>query len=190
MTPEELAECRDRLEHFAAEVFAPLVRSDQRVKGGLYLRGLLLDGRRKPMQPMARRLGVDHQGLQQFVTSSTWPAAVVRQRLARCVVGVVRPEVWVVNDTCFPKDGDHSPEVAPQYCPPLGMTANCQVAVSVHAATDTASCPLAWRLFVPECWDGPDATDRRRLPRPARRAPPAQIAAGVGHARRAGRDGG
>ena len=60
---------RQRLEAFAAEVFAPLARSDQRAKGETYLRGLLLDGQRKSMQPMAERLGVDHQGLQQFVTT-------------------------------------------------------------------------------------------------------------------------
>jgi hypothetical protein len=51
MTPAELAAVRGRLEEFAAEVFAPLVRSDQRGKGQTYLRGLLLDGRRKSMQP-------------------------------------------------------------------------------------------------------------------------------------------
>ncbi|KOG12615.1 hypothetical protein ADK34_31595 [Streptomyces viridochromogenes] len=50
---------RGRLEEFATEVFAPSVRRDQRAKGALYLRGLLLDGRRKSMQPMAERLGVD-----------------------------------------------------------------------------------------------------------------------------------
>jgi hypothetical protein len=61
MTREEPAAVRERLEEFAAEVFAPLVRSDQRDKGATYLRGLLLDGRRKWMQPMAERLGVDHQ---------------------------------------------------------------------------------------------------------------------------------
>ncbi|MGY0021228.1 IS701 family transposase [Streptomyces sp. cg35] len=166
MTPEELAGCRDRLEDFAAEVFAPLVRSDQRAKGGLYLRGLLLDGRRKSMQPMARRLGVDHQRLQQFVTSSTWPMAAVQHRLARRAVAVGRPEVWVVDDTGFPKDGDLSPAVAAQYCPPLGKTANCQVTVSVHAATDRASCPLTWRLLLPESWDGPDAARQRRHHRP------------------------
>ncbi len=51
MTPAELAAVRGRLEEFAAEVFAPLVRSDQRGKRQTYLRGLLLDGRRKSMQP-------------------------------------------------------------------------------------------------------------------------------------------
>src|SRR3954465_4636099 len=62
MTPGELAAVRGRLEEFAAEMFAPLVRSDQRDKGATYVRGLLLDGRRKSMRPMADRLGVDHQG--------------------------------------------------------------------------------------------------------------------------------
>ena len=55
-------------------MFAPLARRDQRDKGETYVRGLLLDGRRKSMQPMGERLGVDHQGLQQFVSSSTWAA--------------------------------------------------------------------------------------------------------------------
>ncbi|WP_143194125.1 transposase, partial [Micromonospora sp. CB01531] len=58
-------------------------RSDQRVKGELYVRGLLTDGARKSMQPMAERLGVDHQQLQQFVTSSTWDYATVRGNVAR-----------------------------------------------------------------------------------------------------------
>ena len=59
MTPGELAAVRGRLEEFAAEMFAPLTRRDQRDKGATYLRGLLMDGRRKSMQPMAARLGVD-----------------------------------------------------------------------------------------------------------------------------------
>ena len=153
MTPEELAAVRDRLEEFTAEVFAPLGRSDQRAKGQTYLRGLLLDGRRKSMQPMAERLGVDHQGLQQFVSSSTWAVEPVRERLARRAVAVIAPDAWVVDDTGFPKDGLASPGVARQYCGTLGKVGNCQIGVSVHAVTDAASCPLSWRLFLPASWD-------------------------------------
>ncbi|GAA1747668.1 hypothetical protein GCM10009681_18550 [Luedemannella helvata] len=153
MTPDELSVVRQRLEVFAADVFAPLARSDQRAKGVTYLRGLLLDGRRKSMQPMADRLGVDHQGLQQFVTTSTWDTAAVRARLARRAVELVEPVAWVVDDTGFPKDGTGSAGVARQYSGTLGKVANCQIGVSVHAVTDTASCPLDWRLFLPESWD-------------------------------------
>ena len=59
----------------------------------------------------------------------------------------------MVDDTGLPKDGRFSPGVAHQYCGALGKTANCQVLVSVNAATDRASCPLGWRLFLPESWD-------------------------------------
>lgn len=135
------------------DVFAPLVRSDQRAKGETYLRGLLLDGRRKSMQPMAARLGVDHQGLQQFVTTSTWDTMAVRARLAGRAVELIEPVAWVFDDTGFPKDGAGSPGVARQYSGTLGKVANCQIGVSVHAVTDAASCPLDWRLFLPESWD-------------------------------------
>jgi SRSO17 transposase len=161
MTPEELAAVRGRLEEFAAEVFAPLARVDQRGKGVMYLRGLLLDGRRKSMQPMAERLGVDHQGLQQFVSSSTWPVAEVRRRLARRAVEVIGPDAWVVDDTGFPKFGTASPGVARQYSGTLGKVANCQIGVSVHAVTDAASCPLNWRLFLPAGWDDAEAADEQ-----------------------------
>src|SRR3954447_1226649 len=110
MTPEELSAVRPLLEQFAVEMFAPLSRSDQRAKGQTYLRGLLLDGRRKSMQPMAERLGVDHQGLQQFV-SSIWAVEPVRERLARRAIEVIAPDAWVVDDTGFAKDGAASPGV-------------------------------------------------------------------------------
>jgi len=55
---------------------------------------------------------------------------------------VVRPEVWVIDDVSFPKGGRASVGVARQYRGTLGKRANCRVAVSIHAATDTASCPL------------------------------------------------
>ncbi|WP_446210392.1 IS701 family transposase [Micromonospora sp. IBSANI012] len=163
MTPDELSVVRQRLEAFAVDVFTPLVRSDQRAKGETYLRGLLLDGRRKSMQPMAQRLGVDHQGLQQFVTTSTWDTTAVRMRLAARAVEVVKPVAWVVDDTGFPKDGKSSPGVARQYSGTLGKVANCQIGVSVHAVTDTASCPLDWRLYLPTVWDD-DAVDEAARP--------------------------
>src|SRR3954451_18944749 len=134
-------------------VFAGLPRLDQRATGLRYLRGLMLDGRRKSMQPMAERLGVDHQRLQQFVTSSTWDVTGVRRRVATVAIELVGPQVWVVDDTGFPKDGKASACVARQYTGTLGKVANCQIAVSVHAAGETASAVLDWRLFVPESWD-------------------------------------
>nr|WP_162940113.1 transposase [Gryllotalpicola protaetiae] len=50
---------RAELDDFVGEVLASLARKDQRSEGGLYLRGLMLEGRRQSMQPMGERLGVD-----------------------------------------------------------------------------------------------------------------------------------
>jgi SRSO17 transposase len=153
MTPQEIAEVRPRLLDFAAEMLGGLPRKDQRAAGELYVRGLLTDGRRKSMQPMAARLGTDHQRLQQFITSSTWDYAGVRRNVARWFAARQPVEALVVDDTGFPKDGDASPCVARQYSGTLGKTANCQVGVSVHLVNEHASCAADWRLFCPESWD-------------------------------------
>jgi SRSO17 transposase len=153
MTPGEIAEIRPVLLDFAAEMLGGLPRKDQRAAGELYVRGLLTDGRRKSMVPMAERLGADHQRLQQFITSSTWDYAGVRRSVARWFASVQPVEALVVDDTGFPKDGDASPCVARQYSGTLGKTGNCQVAVSVHLVNERASCAADWRLFCPEGWD-------------------------------------
>jgi SRSO17 transposase len=71
ITPAELAAIRGRLEGFADDVFESLPRTDQRARGQCYLRGLLLEGRRKSIEPMAARLGeVYYQALHHFVASS------------------------------------------------------------------------------------------------------------------------
>ncbi len=153
MTPQQIAEVRPRLLAFAGQMFGGLVRKDQRAAGELYVRGLLTDGRRKSMQPMAARLGVDHQRLQQFITSSTWDYAAVRGNVARWFAASQPVEALVVDDTGFPKDGTASPCVARQYSGTLGKIANCQVGVSVHLVNERASCAADWRLFCPGSWD-------------------------------------
>jgi SRSO17 transposase len=153
MTPQEIAEVRPRLVAFAAEMLGDLRRKDQLAAGELYARGLLADGRRKSMQPMAGRLGADHQRLQQFITSSTWDYAAVRANVARWFAASQLVEALVVDDTGFPKSGKASPCVARQYSGTLGKIGNCQVGVSVHLVNEHASCAADWRLFCPESWD-------------------------------------
>jgi SRSO17 transposase len=166
------------LMEFAEEMYGSLARCDQRAKGEQYVRGLLLEGRRKSIQPMAARLSDgDEDGLQNFITDSPWDDVPVRRRLAVRMTAEIEPEGWIVDDTGLPKDGRLSPGVAHQYCGALGKTANCQVLVSVNAASDRASCPLGWRLFLPESWDE-DAERRRRarIPEEIRHVPKWQLA--------------
>ncbi len=182
MTPEQIADVRPRLVEFTAGMLGGLARSDQRAAGELYVRGLLTDGRRKSMQPMAERLGVDHQRLQQFITSSTWDYVAVRRNVARWFAGCQPVEALVVDDTGFPKDGNASPCVARQYSGTLGKVGNCQIGVSVHLVNERASCAADWRLFCPESWDDAALDDPVAAARAARRRERAGIPDEVRHA--------
>jgi SRSO17 transposase len=152
--PAELARVRGRLVAFAEEMLAPLARKDQRRWGEVYLRGLMLEGRRKSIEPMAARLqDGDEQCLQQFVNQSPWPDEPVRKRMAHKLSAAIAPAAWIVDDTGFPKFGRHSAGVARQYSGTLGKIGNCQIGVSINAAGERASCPLDWRLFLPAEWE-------------------------------------
>ena len=154
MTEAQLARCRKRLEQFLVDLLEPLGRRERRHWGAVYVRGLLLEGERKSIEPMARRLpDGNEQALQQLVGQSPWEWAPVWERLARRMVRELEPEaVWAIDDTGFPKQGRHSVGVARQYSGTLGKTANCQVAVSLHEVCTQGAAVLGWRLYLPESW--------------------------------------
>lgn len=188
MDGRSLERLKRELEGFVGELLSDLPRRDQRAWATTYLRGLLLDGDRKSIGPMAERLAaVDHeragdrrdyeQALQQFVGQSPWPADAVRDRLQRWLAargrrragtGAAAADLLILDDTGFPKQGTASVGVARQYTGTLGKVASCQVAVTLQHArqpsADTAAggevfCVDA-RLYLPEeGW----CDDRRRL---------------------------
>lgn len=176
LSERELARARERLVEFSGEMFASLQRKDQRRWGECYLRGLMLDGKRKSIEPMAARLpDGDEQCLQQFVNQSPWDSVPVRRALARRMSRELQPDAWVIDDTGFPKFGKLSVGVARQYSGALGKIGNCQIGVSINAATEDASCPLDWRLFIPEEWDeqsewNQQRREKTRLPEDVRHA--------------------
>ena len=84
LSARELSRVRGRLVEFTGEMFESMRRKDQRRWGEVYLRGLMLDGKRKSIEPMAARLeDGDEQCLQQFVNQSPWDRWLVRRALAR-----------------------------------------------------------------------------------------------------------
>lgn len=154
MRPQTLKSLENRLTHFLEELTEPMGRSERRHWAQVYVQGLLLDGDRKSIEPMADRIAeADVQALRQFVGQSPWAVEEVQRRLAEKVVDLLsQPEVWIIDETAFPKAGEHSVGVARQYCGTLGKVANCQVAVSLHWSSAEASCPLSWRLYLPQEW--------------------------------------
>ena len=181
LTPVEIAGVRPELLDFAAEMLGGLARKDQRAARELYVRGLLADGQRKSMTAMAERLGVDHQRLQQFITSSTWDYAGVRRNVARWFASVQPVGALVVDDTGFPKDGSASPCVARQILRHAGQDRELPGAVSVHLVNEHASCAADWRLFCPESWDDQTLDDPVAAAAAARRRQHAGIPDRVRH---------
>jgi SRSO17 transposase len=155
---------RERLEAFAGEVLAEAMnRPVQMVNGGLYLRGLFEQGKRKSLEPLVARLGeeADYQSMQQFLADSPWDPALVIKAVAERVAAEIDVEAWVLDDTGFPKDGKDSPGVKRQYSGTLGKTGNCQIGVSLHAAGGKGTVPLGWALYLPEEWCA-DSERRRK----------------------------
>jgi SRSO17 transposase len=132
-----------------------------------YCTGLMLPGERKSVEPMAARTApartaAQHQSLLHFVGIAPWSDEKVLAKVREMVLPAMKKdgpiEAWIIDDTAFPKQGQHSVGVHHQYCGQLGKQANCQVTVSLSIANHSASLPVAYRLYLPKDW----ATDRPR----------------------------
>jgi len=128
---------------------------------GTYCLGLVMPCDRKSVEPIAaitapERTAAQHQSLLHFVGQSSWSDQKVLAKVGEMVLpGIERHgplEAWIVDDTGFPKKGEHSVGVARQYCGQLGKQENCQVAVSLSVANHHASLPVAYRLYLPDEW--------------------------------------
>jgi SRSO17 transposase len=129
---------------------------------------------RKSVEPMAARVdplhaSARHQSLHHFVAKAEWSDDEMLRRVAQWVVPKMDLSgggFWIIDDTGFPKKGKHSVGVARQYCGVLGKQDNCQVAVSISLATEQASVPVAYRLYLPKEW-AQDSERRRKAGVPA-----------------------
>jgi SRSO17 transposase len=135
--------------------------SDREIPLRNYCTGLLLRGERKSVEPMAARLAPDnvgrmHQSLHHVVADAPWSDDEVLGQVRNWVLPAMRKQepvvCWIVDDTGFPKKGNHSVGVARQYCGQVGKQDNCRVAVSLSVATWSASLPIDFRLYRPEAW--------------------------------------
>ena len=171
MTAKQIVKVRQQLQDYVGEFGAELGRSERRHWCGKYLQGLLQEGERKSIEPMAVRVGGDDQALQQFVNQSPWEHEAVLRRLRRLMRSRMREDsVLVLDDTSLPKQGRHSVGVARQYCGALGKIANCQSLVTWHWAGPSLHWPLAAQLYLPAQWtDDPKRMTKAGVPPAAQR---------------------
>lgn len=168
MTARQVTRIRQQLQEFVSGFAEELGRSERRHWCGKYLEGLLREGERKSIEPMAARIDGDEQALQQFVNQSPWDHRAVLHRLRQKMgASAAGGGVLVLDDTSLPKQGRHSVGVARQYCGALGKIANCQSVVTWHwMGAAGLHWPLAAQLYLPAEWTG-DAPRMNRAGVPA-----------------------
>src|SRR5213592_2363438 len=98
-----------------------------------YCLGLMMPCERKSVEPMAaitapERTAAQHQSLLHFIGEGRWSDEKVLAKVRELVLPQLERhgpvEAWIIDDTSFPKKGQHSVGVARQYCGELGKQDN------------------------------------------------------------------
>lgn len=158
-----------RLESYFDEIGAKLGNDSRRKSFAIYAMGILGDGERKSVEPIAARACADprtadaaHQSLLHFVSNARWSDEEVRRVAASQAIGAITEhgpiEAWIVDDTGLLKQGTHSVGVQRQYTGSAGKITNCQIAVSLSVATRDDHAPIDFELYMPQSW----IDDRKR----------------------------
>ena len=170
------SQAQARLGEYFDRVGAVLGRRERRESFAIYAMGLLGDGERKSMEPIACRSCPDpakadaaHQRLTHFANDAPWSDREVRQTSARYAIEAMTAreamESWIVDDTGFLKQGTHSVGVQRQYTGTAGKVTNCQIGVTLSVATATEHLPIDFELYLPESWASSVARRREaRIP--------------------------
>lgn len=161
-----------RLGSFFSKIGGNLRDKRKRASFAMYAYGILGDGERKSVEPIAARASGDPalvraytERLLHFVGDAKWDDQGVRRvATAHATAAMAEQEpvtVWIVDDTGMLKQGTHSVGVQRQYTGSAGKIANCQVAVTLSASTRYEAVPIDVELYLPESWAS-DAVLRRK----------------------------
>jgi SRSO17 transposase len=170
MNLEASVDSASRFVAFVEELTSVIGHADRARPLRDYCTGLLVSDGRRSVEPIAAvtapaEVSVQHQKLLHFVANAPWPDEPVLAKVRQMVLPAIERhgpiEVWIIDDTSFPKHGRHSVGVHHQYCGQLGKQANCQVVVTLSIANHGASLPIAYDLYLPQEW-AEDAARRKK----------------------------
>jgi SRSO17 transposase len=165
-----------RLTTYFENIGRHLPRREQRESFATYFYGLLSDGERKSVEPIAARACGESDGTQRahdrllhFLAQSPWSDRAVRAEAARYAIAAMERRepvtTWIIDDTGFLKQGSHSVGVQRQYTGSAGKIANCQIGVSLCVASRTEHVPIDFELYLPESWiNSPTRRKEARIP--------------------------
>jgi len=165
-----------RLEAFLSKIGTSLRDKRKRASFAMYAHGVLADGDRKSVEPIAARAAGDPtlaraytERLLHFVSEARWDDHAVRRIAADHALQAMGAEepvsVWIVDDTGMLKQGVHSVGVQRQYTGSAGKITNCQIAVTLSAATRHEAVPIDVALYLPKSWTSDaDLRKKARIP--------------------------
>jgi SRSO17 transposase len=156
LSVEDLQQVCQDLDEFIAQFDSAFSRLEPIQLCQLYVQGLLSDTQRKNVEAIAMELEGPEvvRNLQRFITEYEWDQPAMRAQHWKLSAQSLADEqgVWSIDASEFPKKGDQSVGVAPQYCGALGKTANCQSGVFLCYSSPKGHTLLEARLYLPQCW--------------------------------------
>src|SRR5665213_70654 len=166
----------DRLEGYFGRLGKILGNDERRASFATYAMGILSDAARKSAEPLAARAcaspesaDAEHQRLLHFLVDARWDDEAIRLESARyglaSMIAREPVEAWILDDTGFLKQGNHSVGVQRQYTGSAGKVTNCQIGVSLVVATRTEQLPVDFELYLPDSWaNDPARRKEGRIP--------------------------
>ena len=152
------------IDEYMARFSHYIKRHEARVLAQGYVVGLMMDGDRKSVEPLSEKVHASERGMQRLLTEVKWnhDGAFCEYRRQMLAETDDPQGVLLIDDTAFPKKGNHSVCVTRQYCGSRGKVDNCQVGVSMTYVGQGFAWPYAMELFVPESWDNPESLALRK----------------------------
>ena len=142
-------------------------RSEQIFHANVYVKGLMSKLERKSVEPIALEFIDNPRGprnMQNFMKGSKWDdeeaASIYQEGLSERLSE--DEGMMTVDESGFPKKGDNSVGVAPQYCGSVGKVANSQVGVFVGYSGSKGYGLISTQLFMPEKWFDEDHAQLRK----------------------------
>ena len=121
-----------------------------------YLEGLLLNQGRGNCNRFAKKVrNSSGSSMQHFITNSPWDERDVIDQIQKDVTRLIGDSTEGsihIDETGFPKQGNHSVGTQRQYCGRLGKVENCQVGVVLGYASKFNRILIDGQLYLPEKW--------------------------------------
>ncbi len=155
------------LKHLHQRLRPHFARPEPHQHALLYLQAVLSEIPRKNGWQIAEHARLSRpSAIQRLLSHATWDEDGVRDELRALVSQMLNPlpavsehsasetpfPVLVIDESGFPKRGQHSAGVGPQYCGRTGRVENCQVGVFLSYVTALGHALIDRELYLPEDW--------------------------------------